>query len=252
MFATVLAAGFTIGPVSKLLKQSAGGGDGVMIVGANPWSLGLARALKDMGIGVLVADNNWRRLRGARLEGHATFYGEILSENADMRLDHTAFNHIIAATPNDAYNALVCVEFAPELGRHRVFQVSTGDKDDDDADGIAFTSRGRTLSSRGRSFDALTRDWWSGWRFSATRISEEFTVDDFFASRDEEVDLFLIKRPDNTLEFVQPGTTTKIDKGTLLSFSSKVDSLKNEGPETARTAQSGDSRLAGPASPLPG
>jgi len=78
-----------------------------MIVGANPWTLGLAKALKDMGIGVIVADTNWRRLRGARLEGHATFYGEVLSENADMRLDHSAFNHIIAATPNDAYNALV-------------------------------------------------------------------------------------------------------------------------------------------------
>ena len=252
VFATVLAAGFTIGPVSKLLKQNAGGGDGVMIVGANPWTLGLAKALKDMGIGVLVADTNWRRLRGARLEGHATFYGEVLSENADMRLDHPAFNHIIAATPNDAYNALVCVEFAPELGRHRVFQVSTGDKDDDDGDGIAFTSRGRTLSSRGRSFDALTRDWWSGWRFSATRISEEFTIDDFFKSRVEDVDVFLIKKPDGALEFVQPGSVTKIEKGTLLSFSAKTDGIKTDASETPRSAQSSSKGLAGPANPLPG
>ena len=223
VFATVLAAGFTIGPVSKLLKQSAGGGDGVMIVGANPWTLGLAKALKDMGISVLVADTNWRRLRGARLEGHATFYGEVLSENADMRLDHSAFNHIIAATPNDAYNALVCVEFAPELGRHRVFQVSGGDKDDDDGDSIAFTSRGRTLSSRGRSFDALTRDWWSGWRFSATGISENYTLENFFKSRGEDLDIFLIKKSDGTLEFIQPSKINKIEKGTLLSFSSKSE-----------------------------
>ena len=193
VFATVLAAGFTIGPVSKLLDQSAGGGDGVMIVGANPWSLALAKALKDMDVGVIVADTNWRRLRGARLEGHATFYGEVLSENADMRLDHSAFNHIIAATPNDAYNALVCVEFAPELGRHRVFQVSADEKDSDDGDSIAFTSRGRTLSSRGRSFDALTRDWWSGWRFSATRISESYTLEEFFKARGADVDIFLVK-----------------------------------------------------------
>jgi len=252
VFATVLAAGFTIGPVSKLLKQSAGGGDGVMIVGANPWTLGLAKALKDMDVGVLVADTNWRRLRGARLEGHATFYGEVLSENADMRLDHSAFNHIIAATPNDAYNALVCVEFAPELGRHRVFQVSAGEKDEDDADSIAFTSRGRTLSSRGRSFDALTRDWWSGWRFSVTRISEEFTIDDFFKSRVEDVDVLLIKKPDGALEFVQPGAVTKVDKGRLLSFSSKVDSPKPDNADSIRQEDSSSSGLAGPASPLPG
>ena len=255
VFASVLAAGFTIGPVSKLLDQSAGGGDGVMIVGANPWTLGLAKALKDMGVSVMVADTNWRRLRGARLEGHATFYGEVLSENADMRLDHSAFNHIIAATPNDAYNALVCVEFAPELGRHRVFQVSEGGSDDDGGDNIAFTSRGRTLSSRGRSFDALTRDWWSGWRFSATRISEAYTLQDFFAARGEAVDIVLLKKLDGALEFVQPGGQSRLERGTLLSFSAKTDAAKTDGakPENSNThPQSTPSTLAGPTKPLPG
>lgn len=245
VFTTVLAAGFTIGPVSKMLKQSAGGGNGVMIVGANPWSLGLAKALKDMGVGVLVADTNWRRLRGARLEGHATFYGEVLSENADMRLDHSAFNHIIAATPNDAYNALVCVEFAPELGRHRVFQVSSGEKDDDDGDSIAFTSRGRTLSSRGRSFDALATDWWSGWRFSATRISENYTLEEFYKSRGIDVDILLLKKSDGSLEFIQPGGEGRIEKGTLLSFSSKVDSN-----EASRADSKPNESFDGPADPV--
>lgn len=246
VFASVLAAGFTIGPVSKMLNQNAGGGDGVMLVGANPWSLGLAKALKDMGVGVIVADTNWRRLRGARLEGHATFYGEVLSENADMRLDHSAFNHIIAATPNDAYNALVCVEFAPELGRHRVFQVSADEKDADDGDSIAFTSRGRTLSSRGRSFDALSSDWWSGWRFSATRISESYSLEEFFKSRGADVDIFLVRKPDGTLEFVQPGGTNRIETGTILSFSAKADTSEN------RPSPASSGGLAGPSNPIPG
>lgn len=217
VFATVLFAGFAIGPISKALDLSSDHGDGVLIVGANPWSLGLAKALKEMGVGVLVADTNWRRLRGARIEGFATFYGEVLSENADYRLDHSAFNHIIAATPNDAYNALVCVEFAPELGRHRVFQVSGHDRDEKDVETIAFTSRGRTLSSRGRSFDALTRDWWSGWRFKATNISEEYPMASLLEERGEDVDIMLVKR-DTGIEFIQPGKGGKTDKGTVLTF----------------------------------
>ena len=172
VFATVLFAGFLIGPLAHLLKLDSGDGDGVLIVGANPWSLGLAKALKDLHIKVTVADTNWRRLRGARLEGHNTFFGEVLSENADYSLDHSAFNILIAATPNEAYNALVCVEFGPELNRHRVFQIGAKENDEDDAESIAFTSRGRTLTSRGRSFDALTRDWWGGWRFRATSLSD--------------------------------------------------------------------------------
>lgn len=248
VFASVIAAGFTIGPVAKMLGQSEGGGDGVLIVGANPWSLGLAKALKEMDVGVLVADTNWRRLRGARLEGHATFYGEVLSENADYGLDHSAFNHVIATTPNDAYNALVCVEFAPELGRHRVFQVASQDKDDSEGDGIAFTSRGRTLGTLGRSFDALTRDWWSGWRFRTTRISEEYSLDNFFESRGEDTDIVLFKRQDGGLVFLQPGGTNRVDIGAVLSYGKPAA----DAPETARDNAPSHDGLAGPVSPLPG
>ena len=228
VFATVLFAGFAIGPISKALGLSSDHGDGVLIVGANPWSLGLAKSLKDMGVGVLVADTNWRRLRGARLEGFATFYGEVLSENADYRLDHSAFNHIVAATPNDAYNALVCVEFAPELGRHRVFQVSAQDKDaEKDGDTIAFTSRGRTLSSRGRSFDAFTRDWWSGWRFKATNVSEEYPMSSLMDDRGEDVDVMLVKR-DTGIEFIQPGQEGKISTGTVLTYGPAKNRLEGK------------------------
>ena len=244
VFATVLFAGFFIGPISKSLDLAAGGGDGVMIVGANPWSLGLAKALKEMHIKVTVADTNWRRLRGARLEGHATFYGEVLSENADFRLDHSAFNHLIAATPNDAYNALVCVEFAPELGRHRVFQVTSADNDEDDADTIAFTSRGRTLSSRGRSFDALTRDWWGGWRFRSTTLSEEYTLEDLYKDRGDDLDIILARRPDGGLDFIQPGQESRADGSTVLSFCPVKD-------KDNRGAGSKEPGLSGPAAPLP-
>jgi len=244
VFATVLFAGFFIGPISKSLDLAAGGGDGIMIVGANPWSLGLAKALKEMDIKVLVADTNWRRLRGARLEGHATFYGEVLSENADFRLDHSAFNHLIAATPNDAYNALVCVEFAPELGRHRVFQVTSEDNDEDDADTIAFTSRGRTLSSRGRSFDALTRDWWGGWRFRSTTLSESYTLDDLYKDRGDDLDLILAKKPEGGLDFIQQGKESRAAGSTVLSFCPVKD-------KDGRGAGAKEPGLAGPAAPLP-
>lgn len=247
VFATVLFAGFAIGPLAKLLGQSSGGGDGVLIVGANPWSLGLAKALRDMNVNVLIADTNWRRLRGARLDGHKTFYGEVLSENADYSLDHTQFTYLIAATPNDAYNSLVCVEFAPELGRHRVFQVSNRDDDADD-EAIAYTSRGRTLTSRGRPFDALTRDWWNGWRFRVTKLSEEYTLEELYRDRGDNLDLILAKRPDGGLEFIGPGKEDRAEGLMVLSFSPVKDQKDARG-EGAR--RDGGTTLAGPSAPLP-
>ena len=246
VFVTVLFAGFFIGPLAKMLGQSAGGGDGVLIVGANPWSLGLAKALRDMGVGVLLADTNWRRLRAARLDGHDTFYGEVLSENADYSLDHSKFNYIIAATPNDAYNSLVSVEFGPELGRNRVFQVSATELEGDDV-GIAYTSRGRTLTSRGRSFDALTQDWWNGWRFRITKLSDEYTLDDLYRDRGDNLDLILAKRPEGGLEFIQPGEEDRAKNSTVLSFCPSVDQTVTRGQGAVR----GDGALAGPTGALP-
>ncbi|WP_427452488.1 cation:proton antiporter [Litorimonas sp. WD9-15] len=246
VFATVLFAGFFIGPLAHMLKLDSGDGDGVLIVGANPWSLGLAKALKDMHIKVTVADTNWRRLRGARLEGHNTFYGEVLSENADYSLDHGAFNILIAATPNEAYNALVCVEFAPELGRHRVFQIGAKDNEVDQEAGIAFTSRGRTLTSRGRTFDALTRDWWGGWRFRATNLSGEYTLDDLYKDRGDDLDLILARKPDGLLEFIQPGQEFRAEGSTVLSFCPAKDTEGVRGGGAKR-----GEGLAGPTAPLP-
>jgi len=238
VFATVISSGFTITPLSKWLGLAKDKNEGVMIVGANPWSLGLAKALKDMDIPVLVADTNWRRLRGARLEGLAVFYGEVLSENADHRLDHTAFGHLIAAGPNEAYNSLVCVEFAPELGRHRVFQISGQEAEETDAGAIMYTARGRTLATHGRTFDVLTRDWWSGWRFRSTTLSEEYTMEDFLEERGEDIDILLAKRPDGSLDFLQPGRKTKTEGSTLLSFGAVLHATPETIPERGEGAGS--------------
>jgi NhaP-type Na+/H+ or K+/H+ antiporter len=247
VFATVSFAGFAIAPLAKLLGQSSGGGEGVLIVGANPWSLGLAKALRDMDIGVIIADTNWRRLRAAKLDGHNTFFGEVLSENADYSLDHSQFNYLIAATANDAYNALVSVEFAPELGRHRVFQVSNTAEDAED-DAIAYTSRGRTLTSRGRAFDALTRDWWNGWRFRVTKLSDEYTLEDMYRDRGDTMDLILAKRADGSLDFIQPGQEDRARGHTVLSFCpvKDQDGVRGEGAK-----RSGGMTLAGPTAKLP-
>ncbi|PHR61147.1 MAG: sodium:proton exchanger [Robiginitomaculum sp.] len=240
VFATVLSSGFTITPLSKALGFAKKRSEGVMIVGANPWSLGLAKALKEMDIPVLIADTNWRRLRGARLEGLSVFYGEVLSENADHRLDHSAFEHLIAATPNDAYNALVCVEFAPELGRHRVFQISGQESEEADPAAINFTARGRTLSTHGRNFDVLTRDWWGGWRFRSTTLSDEYSFESFVKDRGDEIDILLAKRPDGSLDFLSPEQKSKTEGSTLLSFgpvrSETVDRGEGAGPEGPLTS----------------
>lgn len=217
VFATVILHGFTIKPLAERMGLAATGPAGVLLVGSSPWTRGLAAELKALEIPVTIADTDWGRLRQARLDGHHTFFGEVLSEAADHRLDHARFGWLIAATPNAAYNALVCVEFAPELGRHRVFQVAAGDEAEaEERDGIAFTARGRTLAKRGRAFEQLAADFWGGWRFRTTGLTEEYDLAAFRAERGEGVDLLIERRPDGRITLLGPSAAPKGGPGARL------------------------------------
>ncbi len=114
---SVVVHGFTLGPLARALGLSARRANGVLIVGASSWTVGLAQVLKEKGVPVMIADTSWHRLRQARLAGIKVYYGEILSEAAEQELELNEYGTLFAATDNDAYNSLVCSRFAAELGR---------------------------------------------------------------------------------------------------------------------------------------
>ena len=69
IIATVLAHGLSIGHVARRLGLAAARDNGLLIVGANPWSNALASALHRMGIDVLMVDGRWC-LRAAQASPH--------------------------------------------------------------------------------------------------------------------------------------------------------------------------------------
>ncbi|MBD3624741.1 MAG: sodium:proton antiporter [Rhodobacteraceae bacterium] len=142
--ATVVLSGFTIRPVARALNLVSTEVPGVLIVGGSGWAVALADCLKQAELPVLVADRNWHRLAGARAAKLPYYHGEILSEAAEHHLDLNAYGTLIAATDNDAYNTLVCTDFAPEFGRNNVFQPGR-----DDPDG---STRGLPVTLGGRAF----------------------------------------------------------------------------------------------------
>ncbi|MGB8274930.1 MAG: sodium:proton antiporter, partial [Alphaproteobacteria bacterium] len=105
VFATVIAHGFSIGWLGRRLGLAAAARNGVLIVGANPWSTALAKALMSRKITVRIADTAWMHLGDARRAGIPVYYGEVLSEPTAQTLDLTGIGYLIAATDNDAYNA---------------------------------------------------------------------------------------------------------------------------------------------------
>jgi len=198
--ATIVAHGFSIRHVARWLKVTGADQKGLLIVGSTSWSVSLARQLQSLGLPVMIADTSWQRLSAARQAGIETYHGEILAETTDDRLDFTQFQVLAATTENEAYNALVCSEFAHEIGRDSVYQLG-GSGDDEDRRSLPEALRGRAMFTAGHGVEDILRREAAGWTFRKTRISEQFNFDDARSLLPDEADMLFVLRKDGRIRF---------------------------------------------------
>ena len=181
VLATVLLHGFTLAPLARRLGLTSGDTPGVMIVGGSPFATGLAQALKKAEIEVLVSDPNRDHLRSARTAGVPTYYGDVLGEAAEMNVEFLAYSYILVASDNDAYNTLVATDLAPDFGREAIWQVAR-EKDDRPRHSLPSQLGGREFAD-GRTLADLNAMLADGWVFRTTRLSGEYSLDDWRAAR---------------------------------------------------------------------
>jgi NhaP-type Na+/H+ or K+/H+ antiporter len=180
VFATVILHGFSIRRLARRLRLAADP-HGVLIVGASPWSTELARALtNELNLPALLVDSSWHRLRAARLAGVRVLYGEVLSEEVEQSLELNEIACLLAATSNDAYNALVCNNFAGELEHDRVFQLPMYAADDEQHHKrVARPKRGQPAFHANVQYEELWRRHFQGWQFYKTRLTEDYDYETF-------------------------------------------------------------------------
>lgn len=195
---TVVLHGLSIGWLARKLDLAFVKSNGLMIVGASPWSINLATMLQGMGQSVTIVDNSWHRLRPARLAGIPVYFGQILSESAEESIEFNQIAYLLAATDNDSFNALVCTRFGPELGRSNVFQLPS--ISDVDPNGFSPTIRGQILGDE-VFYEDLIRRYFFGWRFTKTRITEEYDYEACVANYEKDAMEIAIVKSDETLIF---------------------------------------------------
>jgi hypothetical protein len=180
---TVIVHGFSLGWLAERLGLRATGEGGLLIAGASPWSTGLAETLHRLEVPVMLAHSSWHRLRAARLAGVPVFFGEMLSEHAEVSLELGEMGSLLAASDNDAYNALVCAQYASDFGRQMVYQLATDVVPDYKRPTPA--SRGLTAFGAGIQFENLERNWYTGWTFQRTNLTEDYDEEAFLAGLPE-------------------------------------------------------------------
>lgn len=229
---TVIAHGFTINLAARLLGIKGSNRPGLLIVGATPWTIALARQMQEIGTPVTIADSSWERLSGVRQAGLPSYHGEILHEATEHDLDLAPFQVLVAATENEAYNTLVCNEFAHVFGRDAVYQLGE-EGDGTDHRRLPESLRGRALFKSGMGVEDLIERQSSGWVFRKTRLSERYGFEDAKESLPDAGQMLLLVRPTGTMRFFTHASQPSPRAGdTVLSYSPPL--TRNAEPSKGR------------------
>ncbi|MEO1015636.1 MAG: sodium:proton antiporter [Pseudomonadota bacterium] len=240
VFATVVLHGFTIGPLAKALGLASTERPGVLISGASLWSAALAQKLQEADVPVLVADASWRRLRPVRQAGAPTYYGELLSEVTEHHLDLNRFGALLAVSGNEAHNALVCTDLAPELGRASIYQINARGKDEDDKRALSYTLQGLTLLHSAAPLDELLRRHFAGWTFQKTRITDAYPPEQYAQDLAEGGEIVAIIRKGAVLIASAEKPIKPATGDLVIAYAPKAEPV----PKPSEEERSGDPRSA--------
>ena len=176
---TVLVYGLTAKLAAEKLDLAEPDPRGFIIVGASGWARALAEELIKIDVAVLMVDSNWLAVRACRMQGIRVHYGSALSDRAKHELDLNGIGRCLALTPNEETNALISKHFENQLGRSKVYQLATPQRETRDGHAMATSLRGRILFSPEYTYDYLEQFYKEGAQIKKTTLTEEFTYAQF-------------------------------------------------------------------------
>ena len=208
---TVVLQSLTATPLAKLLKVRQPAPNTILIIGANHVARAIARGLKDQNIPVHLSDPAWENCKMARMDGLPCYYGNPQSEHAERYLPLTTIRSVLALSPNRHHNALGVQYFSHLFDEKNVFSLrSSTNHAKANKDSATFLSRQILFGDNG-AYARLSSLIAKGGKVSATRISEEFSWDQYKEVNSEAIPLFILNGEksddDDTPIKIRPFTT---------------------------------------------
>lgn len=193
---------------------------GVLIVGANTVARNIALALKQQEIPVVVCDSNWENIRIARMAGLDTFFGSPVSEYASQRLELTGIGNLLALSPMREQNAIASMHYRIEFGAEHIYYIRNSiEKNKSEKHRISSRLKGAPLFPNDMTFSKIASLFGKGAEIRTTRLTEEFTMDDFLSSKDTDtLVLFAISEKGRLKDCTSEGVATPKSGWVLLSL----------------------------------
>lgn len=203
---TVVVHGFGLRPMARMLGLTGAETPGILIVGGSRFSTAFGHLLQENEIPVLISDPNHGKLRGARRDGVPAYYGDILAEAAEHRLDLVSYSTLLTATDNDAYNTLVSTDLAHHFGRDSVYQLAR-QKETKARHALPATLGGKPVI-HDMTHEQLEAKMQDGWRFRLSRLTEKFELEDWRKEHPESI-LIAAQRKGQPLRLLRTGENLK-------------------------------------------
>lgn len=199
---TVGFQSLTARPLALWLNVAEPEPSGFLVVGANPVARTIASALNKHGFSTLLADTNWGNIRAALIEGQQTFYGDLVSEQADRKLDLVGVGKLLNLSPHEELNCLAAMRYRSEFGDRNVYSLQV-----ETEDGEKHLTRprcGRTAFGENISYTTLTQMLSLGAKIHSTRLTEEFDFDDYYKRQYAHAVLLFALTPRGVLRIFSP------------------------------------------------
>ncbi|HER08219.1 MAG TPA: hypothetical protein ENO20_04845 [Bacteroides sp.] len=198
---TVIIYGFASPPLARVLKVSQSDPRGVIIAGAHKWALEIALVLQEKDFRVVVVDTNRYHVNQAKMMGIQAFQESIISEKAIDRLNLEGIGKLLALTSNDEVNAMGVLRFSEIFDNENLYQLRPDIKEDE-REFSPQHLRGRFLFGKDITFTALSRKFSEGAVVKSTRLTGEFSFQDFRARQGQSmIPLFLINQNKHLVPF---------------------------------------------------
>jgi NhaP-type Na+/H+ or K+/H+ antiporter len=235
---TVALQSATARPVAVWLGVAEPDPKGFLIVGANPVARAIALALQEQGFRVLVSDTLRSNVRAAMMENVPAFYGNVVSEYADRRLDLVGIGKLLALSSLHEENTLAAMRYRTEFGDENIFSVQTTSEKEGGAK-IGKPPCGRIAFGKDVSFTRLSKALGEGAEIRTTKLTDEFGFDEYYKKYfGRAVPLFAIN-PRGKLIVYTAGTT--LDPGSGWSIISMIEPSVTERMEKPEVGSEQDS-----------
>ncbi|WP_455221630.1 cation:proton antiporter [Kaarinaea lacus] len=164
---------------------------GFLIVGANPLARAIGQVLQKHNYRVLLTDTSWNNVRAAMMENLPAYYGNIVSEHADRRLDLVGIGQLLAISSVQEENALAAMRYRGEFGVGNIYSIQiTSEEEGDRKTGKPRV--GHLAFGEKASFTRLSKMLGEGAEIRSTGLTDEFGFDEYYKKYYRAVLLFAI------------------------------------------------------------